>query len=208
MSLITIFNIDSVCDVLTAKGYKFFTNGDFNVNIIGVRCDTNVANSFDDNLVLFYKEGGSWNFHTYPITTDAGTYWLKNPLNNKGTAILIPNQYRSTWIIDLHQGKYEALCQRKGKVKVWRDNNKDNILDFDGAVVDTGFFGINIHRSNPYTESWAVEKWSAGCQVFKKVEDFIFFMDICKKSSEKYGNSFTYTLLEENDFYETKDLIL
>ena len=52
MSINSILNIDSVCDVLTAKGYKFFTNGDFNVNIVGVRSNTNVANSFDDNLIL------------------------------------------------------------------------------------------------------------------------------------------------------------
>ena len=60
-------------------------------------------------------------------------------------------------------------------------------------------FGINIHRSNPYNESKKVEKWSAGCQVFKKVDDFNEFMTICNKAREEWGNSFTYTLIKEED---------
>ena len=54
-----------------------------------------------------------------------------------------------TKLIHIEKNKkgHEALCQR-GKVKVWRDNNKDNILDWEGEI-DTGEnFGINIHRAN------------------------------------------------------------
>ena len=62
-----------------------------------------------------------------------------------------------------------------------------------------GYFGINIHRSNPNNESKVVEKWSAGCQVFKKINDFFEFMDICNKAKNIWGNSFTYTLIKEED---------
>ena len=48
-------------------------------------------------------------------------------------------------------GAHKALCQRNRKVKVWRDNNKDNILDWEGET-DTGYFGINIHRANEDSE--------------------------------------------------------
>ena len=195
-----LLTIDNVRAVMEKKGYRFFESGIYNLNIIGVRRSTVEINKFDDYLLLIYKTSPSnWVVKTYPITTDPGTYWLLNPTNPKGTAILIPGQYRSTWKIAKHQGKYEALCQRK-PVKVWRDDNKDRVLDFYSSPEDEGYFGINIHRSNPYTESSQVDKWSAGCQVFKKAANFKEFMNYCNKSASMYGDGFTYTLLEELDF--------
>jgi hypothetical protein len=193
------YSIDYVKQVLESKGYAFFTNGVYNLNIIGIRNPNLVANSFDDTMVVIYKFGGEWITKVYPITTDAGTYWLKNPMSNKGTAILVPNQYRGVYSIDLHNNKYNALCQRNGKVEVYRDNDKDLILDMDSAKIEKGMFGINIHRSNPYGEASKVDKFSAGCQVFKNVKDFNEFMEICQKSKALWGNSFTYTLIKESD---------
>ena len=74
-------------------------------------------------------------------------------------------------------------------------------MTFDETVIDEGLFGINIHRSNPKTQSEYVENWSEGCQVFKRLKDFEEFMEICRKAREIHGNSFTYTLIT------TKDLI-
>jgi hypothetical protein len=193
------YSVDYVKQVLESKGYAFFTNGVYNLNIIGIRNPNLVANSFDDTMVVIYKIGGEWITKVYPITTDAGTYWLKNTLSNKGTAILVPNQYRGVYSIDLHNNKYLALCQRNGKVEVYRDNDKDLILDMDSTKIEKGMFGINIHRSNPFSESLKVDKFSAGCQVFKRVKDFNEFMKICQKSKALWGNSFTYTLIKESD---------
>jgi hypothetical protein len=84
---------------------------------------------------------------------------------------------------------------------VWRDNNLDSDLDYLSASdAKEGLYGINIHRSNPYSESYLVGKWSAGCQVFKRSLDFKKFMELCRLSSEKMGDNLTYTLLEESDF--------
>lgn len=185
--------------IVESKGYKFFTKDDWNVNIIGVRGPVKEANKFDDTMLIAYKDRGQWFLKEWKITTDAGTYWLENPMNSKGTAILVPGQYRSVYKIDRHLGKYDALCQRGGEVSVYRDNNKDKILDMNDATVDKGYFGINIHRSNPYSESHLVNKWSAGCQVFQAVSDFNEFMLICDRAKGIWGNSFTYTLLEEKD---------
>ena len=77
---------------------------------------------------------------------------------------------------------------------------KDDELDFLCEDSQEGIFGINIHKSNPYTESQRVDKWSAGCQVFKRAQDYAVFMGLCDRASNLYGNSFTYTLLEEQDF--------
>ncbi len=194
------FSTQHIKEVLAKKGYDFFDkNKAYNLNIIGVRSNNDIANSFDDWLYLIFRDDQlNEQVYEFSITTDPGSYWLKNPLNLAGTAILKPDQYKGSHHIGLHQGKYEALKQKK-PVSVWRDANRDTTIDKNGKVY-TGIFGINIHRSNPTNQSQMVEKWSAGCQVFQKVADFNFFMNCCRKAAKIYGNSFTYTLLEENDF--------
>ena len=154
-----------VKSVLEDKGYTFFSEGNYNLNIIGLRDSNRIANRFDDNLICLYKYKGVWIVDSYAITTDAGTHWLENPINDKGCAILKENQYRGCYQLGLHRGEYTALVQRKD-VEVYRDNNLDNTLDMNPKTIDKGLFGINIHRSNPKTESVQVDKWSAGCQVF------------------------------------------
>jgi hypothetical protein len=197
--MITFCSVEKIKEVLERKGYAFFTNGDYNLNIIGVRSNNLVANQFDDTLLLFYKIKNEWQIKSFAITTDAGTYWLKNPMDIRGTAILVPNQYRGVYAIRKHLNKYYALCQTNGNVQTYRDNDKDKILDMDAKTITTGMYGINIHRSNPKTFSTSVDKWSAGCQVFKSVDDFNRFMEICYKSRDLYGNKFTYTLITDND---------
>lgn len=191
---------EQVEKAVKAKGYKWFEGpDDFDVNIVGIRnakTGKKVTNVFDDWLTISYKEGGVWKFHIWPITTDPGTKAVKEFSNPNGVARLVPNQYRGSHIIGLHQGKYEALRQAK-PVRVFRDKNKD--MTFDETVTQEGLFGINIHRSNPKTESEYVENWSEGCQVFKRVREFNQFMDICRKARDIHGNSFTYTLLTSAD---------
>ena len=196
--------LDAVKKAVVSKGYKWFedkSNKGYDVNIVGIRnSETNneVTNHFDDTLTISYKVDGDWKFHSWPATTDPGQYWIENPISKDGTAILVPGQYRGSHMIGLHQGKYEALRQRK-PVKVYRDNDKDLEYDTDEDTIKEGIYGINIHRSNPYDQSYYVNKWSAGCQVFKKVADFHEFMDICKKARDIWGNSFSYTLIESKE---------
>ena len=121
-------------------------------------------------------------------------------MNVDGTAILVPGQYRGAYKIGLHRGSYEALVQRGSgdKVKVYRDGNKDDILDMDPEDIAEGRYGINIHKSSSRDEgSENVDKWSAGCQVFSKPgsDGFEAFMALCNKSAEIYSDQFTYTLI-------------
>jgi len=183
------------------KGYKWFedtANKGYDVNIVGIRNNApsiadKVTNVFDDFITISYKDSlGNWNFFCWNATTDPGKKGVQQFHNSKGVARLVPGQYRATWKIDKHQGKYDALCQRLGEVTVWRDGNKD--LNFDEVRKDTGIFGINIHKAG--TDSTWVENWSEGCQVFKRVKDFETFMFICKKAAKIHGNKFSYTLLE------------
>ena len=184
--------------IMKSKGYKFFTKGLYNVNIIGIRKKGAHTNSFDDELHVIYRDEVSIVHKIYKVTTDPGYYYLENPMKVTGTAILVPGQYRGTYKIGKHRGRYKALCQAK-PVKIYRDRNKDFILDKDPNNVSEGYFGINIHRANANRESTQVDRWSAGCQVFACPNAFSDFMSIVEKSSEFYGNSFTYTLLNEED---------
>ena len=188
-----------------AKGYKWFTSDNYDVNIVGVRnADTNneVTNKFDDCLTISYKnENGEWNFHCFEATTDPGSHWTEKQLLNKnGVAILKEGQYRGSHKIGLHQGKYEALRQQR-PLKVYRDGDKDDTYDFIEENVHEGIYGINIHRATAREggKSVQVDKWSAGCQVIAANDDFKLFMEICRKARDVWGNSFTYTLINSND---------
>ena len=189
----------SILDRVADQGFVVFENGQCNLNIIGVRSSGRVANTFDDKMhVVFKNSNDEWVELIFTITTDPGNYWLENPSRVAGTAILCRGQYRGVYQIGKHRNKYEALVQRR-KVRVYRDSNKNEVLDINPASSSSeeGFFGINIHRANASRESTSVEKWSAGCQVFANPYEYGIFMALCHYSARLYGNSFTYTLLED-----------
>ena len=193
---------EQIKDTVLSKGYEWFEKGNYNLNIVGVRnskTDGKVTNHYDDNITLSYNVDEVEKFHCWANTTDPGLYWIDHPMNTDGTAVLVPGQYKGVYKIDKHAGKYEALCQRGGKVKVYRDGNKDDTYDFDSDTITEGYYGINIHRSSAYKTGTYVNKYSAGCQVFADPDDFDEFMSICYKSKDIWGNKFTYTLIESKD---------
>lgn len=191
------FTREQVESAVKAKGYKYFENGDYNVNVIGIRNSApgnKVTNLFDDWLTLSYKEGGVWQFYIWNATTDPGKAPMVAGNRIGGIARVVPGQYPGSHMVRLHQGKYEALGQ-KANIKVYRDNNRDT--EYDTDTITEGVYGINIHKAGQ--DSTWVERWSEGCQVFKRVKDFDVFMKICKKAAKIHGNSFTYTLIESKD---------
>ena len=100
------FDQSKIEKTLKNKGYAYFENGEYNLNIVGIRnSDTGkrVTNQFDDWMTLSYKENGVWKYLEWPCTVD----------NGDGTARLVEGQYRGSFTIGLHQGKYTALKQCK-----------------------------------------------------------------------------------------------
>jgi hypothetical protein len=178
---------------LNKLGYKFFTEGDYNLNIIGIRNSSTgvkVTNAFDDYIAVAFKVAGVWGVKVWPCTVD----------NGAGTARVVCGQYKSSHAIGLHQGKYEALRQ-VAPLTVERDYTKDGI--YNATKKETGVFGINIHKAG--VDSARVDNWSEGCQVFKKSADFAAFMLLAKKAATLHGNRFTYTLIESKDLVNLKD---
>jgi hypothetical protein len=177
---------------LAKLGYKFFTEGDYNLNIIGIRnsaTGAKVTNAFDDYIAVAFKVAGVWGVKVWPCTVD----------NGGGSARVVAGQYKGSHAIGLHQGKYEALRQ-VAPLAVERDYTKDGI--YNPLKKETGVFGINIHKAG--VDSTVVNNWSEGCQVFKRSADFAAFMIIAKKAASLHGNRFTYTLIESKDLVSVK----
>lgn len=192
---------EKIKDVFSEKGFAFFDGGKpFNVNIIGIRNKSREVDEFDDHIMVLYRdESGVMFCDSYVATTDPGKKYLRRPINVDGAAILVPGQYRGVYHIGMHRGKYEALCQRGATVKVYRDDNRDDILDHEASEIDEGWYGINIHRAHPIREMERVNGYSAGCQVFASPTDFNEFMQTIRRSQKEFGDSFTYTLIDEAD---------
>jgi hypothetical protein len=181
---------------LQKKGYRIFLRP-LELNIVGVRANSVKPNSFDDHIYVFFNNAeGKLVEHRFPATTDPGTYWLKNPMNPQGTAILKEGQYLNTYGLGLHRGKYMALVQKR-PVTVMRDYDRNAVLDFMNGREDKGLFGINIHRASENGTTRTVDQYSAGCQVFASITDFVLFMSLCERHRKLYGNEFTYTLIDE-----------
>ncbi|MEO1082408.1 MAG: hypothetical protein AAFY29_22830 [Pseudomonadota bacterium] len=179
-------------------GYAFFDRGDYNLNIVGIRNSNPEPENFDDTIAVAFRQNGKPQIWTFAATTDPSTYFLEHPMHVRGTAIVVPGQYRSVWKWGKHKGEYPALVQA-GLIRIWRDNNRDAVINSlcprNGANV-----GINLHRAGRHTISNdPVDKWSAGCQVIAEHDEFNLLMCLIARARLRWGNFFTYTLYDEYD---------
>ena len=188
-------------NTIESKGYVFFDDRAYNINIFGIRSSDLIVNEFNDYMGIAYRDDfNNPVLQLFKATTKPGLYWLKNKLGNvNGTAILIPGQYRGCWRLGYHRS-YEAMEQKGlGIFKVWRDNDSDGHLDTNRPVYDN-VRGLNGHTTSFNSDIDKVGAYSAGCQVIQDDLDFKIFLSIIKKSANYYGNAFSYTLLEQKDF--------
>lgn len=195
-ALLTISNIRSVLNI---KNY-FFDDRVGALNIIGIRNTQEYKpNRFNDLIALIWTD--LYRIQKLKIvtaTTLPGTPYLLKPINKKGTAILVEGQYKDTYAVDVHNGKYQAICQRLKPVSVYRDGDKDSEFDYTNS--EKGMFGINIHRANQFVLADIINWYSAGCQVVANKQDFDFMMSLAKQHKDLFGNVFTYTLIRDTDF--------
>lgn len=218
-------DVKDVASTLIANGMKVFMDDSkrYNLNIVNIRSKETKAGKFDDLQVVFWFENSKIKYKKFVVTTDPGVPYLLKPLTSRGTAIVVPGQYKGVWRIGKHRGKYDALVQR-GELLVFRDNDKNSIIDyrtlkqFNGtnlinnasiiregemfiadAHIQKGLFGINCHRASAYSITEIVGLYSAGCCVHNNPKQYDVFINLCKLSSMNWGNSFTSTWITEND---------
>ena len=138
------YNNSILEQTVKGKGYKWFSNGDYNLNLVGIRnSDTKnkVTNAFDDTLTVSYKVGGKWKYHEFDCTTDPGTHWVKNILKASGVAILKPGQYR---------GSPGASMGERGKI--------DSSYNFYESIEKSAPFATHI-RAKIYRIGTGKEVW-------------------------------------------------
>jgi|TARA_R100001143_G_scaffold45391_2_gene40710 hypothetical protein len=195
LASLTRLTPEALITIMEGMGYPVY-QGDYNLNLVGVRAADHDSNRFNDALLILYMVAGRWHLHFFSFTTDPGEHYRENPINTLGTAVLVPGHYPGCWRIGTHQGKYKALVQCK-EMTVYRDSNQDKTLDTENVPTDTGLFGINLHRANENMPSSIVGKWSAGCQVIPSPLDFDLLMALAAVSVNQYGAYFSYSLLTE-----------
>ena len=187
-------------------GYTVFDGPkDMNLNIVSTRGVNAKVDDYGCKLHVFWRFNKKVTHLSWKITTYPGSYYLITKLLNRaGAAILVPGQY-PFYELGIHNGKYRAVVQRRGHVRVFRDGDRDREFDLDPDSIQSGMFGINIHA--PITPaagmttylSNLVKAASAGCQVFQRLEDFLEFRAICERAVEIWGNTLTYTLILDTD---------
>lgn len=207
-----------VNDLADKKKYIIFKSNsrNYNVNIWFIRNSTITTDAFNDVCFLYWKEfkTNKWVGKLYKVSTNPGLYYLNSPQHKQGTAIVVPGQYIKTHKIDLHRkgtsSEHEALCHRNGVVLVYRDNNKDSILDIGGDIYRNGA-GLNAHRPTNYSQKTGkVNRSSAGCLISATREQFDdlknkkskeTFMGILRNSELNYGEWMSFVLDESKELY-------
>jgi hypothetical protein len=192
----TDFTYDKVKSVITKKGYPFRV-GEGELNMIAVRSSNRAVDTWDDFFCLLWIEGGKKQIWVNDnFTTDPGIYYMQERiLNPAGCGILAAGFHNGIWQLGKHGAKqYEAFVQTGGKVKAYRDRNKDNYMDFDPKTIQEGFFGCNQHHGY---DSAKVGNNSAMCQVHKFKKDLATVLAAAKKDK---ATKWSYTLLDEIDF--------
>ncbi len=141
-----------------------------------------VHNVFNDlRLVFSIDRNGRPNFEdwVWDGTTEPGDFWTIHPMNPKGAARIMFNQYKSWAVGQHHPGTaqaHEALVQVE-PVSVYRDLNKD--FKRPGDVLDTGLFAINQHWGYDAPKG-DLGRTSAGCLVGRTKAGHRLFMSVIK----------------------------
>lgn len=199
---------DNIQKAYATKGYKCFTNGDFNLNIFGIRFNDNL-DKFTDVRGVLYKVNGMWHIFQTSCTTKPGLFALKHPENPNGCSTLKEGQYAGNWTVGYHKGIIEpthrALIQKKDgyPLPVYRDFERDGVIRTDATHLQDNGSGINLHGTYNYPPNVAppaVYNWSEACQVIATEAAQMEFMDLVDKAAALYGNTFSYTLFNINDF--------
>jgi D-alanyl-D-alanine carboxypeptidase len=181
--------LTSLQQIYNEKGYTWF-NGILELNLIGVRGTV-------DSFYCIYKDKNNKQIiKKYNITTKPGKDVLSNPQAG-GAAILVPGQY-PVYKLGFHGDNqpYLAFWQLRGNMKIAKDNNQDEIYDYNTGV-QSGKYGINIHKT-AVNASDRITNWSEGCQVFSSTKQWEDFIEIARRSAEKQGESYSRIIQAEN----------
>lgn len=194
-------------------GYAFFNSAPYDLNIFGIR-SANIDQSkdkYDDFYGIAYlDQNKEEQLFICAQTTDPGLVELQDPSfeNAKkfGTAIMAEGQWRACWALGIMGSgnwKHPALIQ-VGEIGIYRDTNRDAIMNMDKkSIQKSKYWGICNHASSLLAKvsTGKIGRYSAGCQVIDYGDDYAIAKGLWNKQIEAgIGNSFSYTLFNENKF--------
>lgn len=192
-------SLEQIKKTMIAEGMKVFTKP-FDMTLGGIRTKDNASGKFNDwHFMMAHDDEGNLFGIVEQGTTDAGLYYRTNPMHPEGTAIIQHGvQHRGAYTYmekGGHRGQ-EAFRQT-GKMKYWRDANRDIYLDFDGPE-DYANFATNGHDMGTVGDN--VHNWSAGCWgAIQKIMDKFYALARLQVLMG-HGDKFSYALMHENDF--------
>lgn len=158
------------------------------VNLVAVRHGRSTPSAGDDLLYACWRElaGGSWTVRAWRCETEPGPGYLAKPMNPRGTAIIAPGQYKRSHAAGLHKGR-PALVQ-VAPVTVYRDADRDQLIELDPKTLDTGIHAVNIHD---------VASWGdlAGC-IGLAPASMRELLDVYAMTAAAHGPGLTLTLVD------------
>ena len=189
--------VDRFYESFKALGFAFFhKKHDYDLTLCGVRSPETNAGYFDDLMCCFYRVEGRWRAHFWSMTTDPGRNLLVKPMNEGGCGILVsPQQMRSAYCVGKHKGR-QALIQRGGRVRLWRDNTRDGTLDWGRDMGYPSWAGINIHNTTKGEIADTNMSASAACQVFPLDYEHRAMMSLARRTTKLFGKWITYTIID------------
>jgi len=195
--------INPLKKVFRKKGYVFF-NGPFNVNLIGIRAKERDIRKMSDRFLLVYEDHlCNWHAEILVGTTVPGEFYHYNYTNPDGLGIIVPGQYRGAFRKGKHKGR-DALIQNT-TFKVYRDSNKDGVIDKNVIKDAPPSCRFNFHHAKSSIHPHKIfikniGRFSEGCQVPANWVKYKMCFDIISYSMKLYNSkSITYTLLDEDD---------
>lgn len=149
-------------------------------------------NSFYDLRMLLrvYGDGKVEISGMWPATTNPGNYYKQNPMNSKGWAEVIPDQYLGAWRLGYHKeakyGKSHPALVQVAPIAVTRN----------GQGRDVGLFGINQHgpwaRNDSLSKENSVEQNSAGCFTCQKMSHQMEFIGLLRKDADAANPAYRF----------------
>lgn len=186
-------SIKLLIKALKFKNYSIFDSEDEPLlNIIGIRNHKRKPNSFDDLIIVLWKQHGRWTCRSFHVTTDPCLFFRDHPSYPSSKRILQEGQYLNSFKIGIYKGlvDFNTFMKDLKWGLIYRFipvNLKDNYSKIDFKCINVPHRIINVN------------KLPGSCQLFDNPEEFKEFMGLISDKKKNIGNLYSYTLLSSYD---------
>lgn len=198
--------LNQVIQAMTEKGYSVFLSKPYDINLVIIRGEY-LPDHFNCKLLIFYKnEEETVNSHIFPITSYPGNYWIDNPMQPAGCAVITEGQHRGCWQLGFHYQIPALVNTNPNRPISWvrvprgsRQLQREVLLKLKK---ESGAVGLNLHPVMDQN-NLTVGQDSAGCPVVQHLAHFNLIMDLVRMQvAQGLGSNFTLTVIHKDDLPE------